>query len=266
MNASTRIAAATPAVEAFRTVRARTISLAAPLSPEDCQAQSMPDASPAKWHLAHTSWFFDRLILRDGLGQAEIDPAYDRLFNSYYDSVGVRVERPERGLMTRPALAEVLEYRARVDAAMTAALADGSLEAAGLVEVFELGLNHEQQHQELMLMDVLHLLSRSPLAPVYDAAMAQPAAAGAGEAVAVAGGAVRVGWDGHGFAFDNETPAHVEQVPDFRLARALTTNADWVAFIDDGGYRRPELWLSDGWEAVLALGWTAPLYWRRAPD
>lgn len=263
-----------PASEAllagFRAVRASTEALAAPLSAEDQQAQSMPDASPTKWHLAHTTWFFERLVLVEHVpGYAPFDPRFDVLFNSYYVALGPRHPRPRRGLLTRPSLEEVRRWRAHVDEAVTRALgrdALGDLARATL----ELGLYHEQQHQELLLTDVKHLLAQSPLAPAYSPRL-EPRREG-GPAPRLAwhehpGGRVEVGAPDHGpFSFDNERARHEALLRPFRLASRPVTCGEWLAFMDDGGYRRPELWLSDGWAAAQERGWEAPLYWRRGED
>ncbi|MFN7130091.1 MAG: ergothioneine biosynthesis protein EgtB [Brevundimonas sp.] len=254
-------------VARFRTVRAGMPALAQGLSPEDLSAQSMPDCSPGKWHLAHTSWFFEALILSADPDYQPVDPRFQQLFNSYYEALGERVPRAERGLMTRPSVDEVLAYRREIDRRMAAWLAQGP--SSGLQRyLFELGLHHDQQHQELFLMDLLNLMSRSPLDPVaYTVEPRQaPLDAPRGDVVAFDGGLVLIGHDGAGFAFDNEGPAHRVWLEPFALAADLTTNRDWLGFIADGGYARPELWLADGWATVKAEGWTAPLYWRRDGD
>ena len=250
-------------------VREASTTLAAHLSPEDLGAQSMPDASPAKWHLAHTTWFFEQLLLRPAPGYQPVDPAYDVLFNSYYESLGPRVARHQRGLLTRPSAAEVMAYRRRVDEAMIALLQGGGpLPGSHGAYLFELGLHHEQQHQELILTDLLHLFAQSPLAPAY----APRTSAGVSAAhtpltfIAFAPTVPEIGWGGGGFAFDNEAPRHPVALRPFRLADRLTTNAEWQAFIDDGGYRRPELWMADGWARAQSEGWRAPMYWRSAED
>jgi ergothioneine biosynthesis protein EgtB len=216
-----------------------------------------------KWHLAHTSWFFETFLLARVPGYAPFDPAYGYLFNSYYEGVGARHARAERGLVTRPTLRDVQAYRSHVDEGMGALLA-GALDrtGAGLVE---LGLAHEEQHQELILTDVLHLFGRNPLKPAYDPAWRRGAGP-AGEAafLAAPGGRVEVGAAGDGFAFDNEAPAHSVLLRPFRIADRLATNRQWLAFMADGGYARPELWLSDGWAEAQAESWRAPLYWQ--PD
>jgi ergothioneine biosynthesis protein EgtB len=257
--------AATPSLDfaaRYRAVRAATEGLAAPLSPEDCTAQSMPDASPVKWHLAHTSWFFETFVLEAAApGHRPLEPAYRVLFNSYYHSVGEQHFRPERGLITRPGLAEVHAYRRHVDAHVLALLEHGRLGPAQLA-VVELGLQHEQQHQELILTDLKHLLSRNPLAPVYrPRAPERP-----GKATPLAwstfpAGLREIGHAGPGFAFDNEGPRHRVFVHAFALASRAVTNAEYLAFVADRGYERPELWLADGWATREREGWRAPLYW-----
>jgi ergothioneine biosynthesis protein EgtB len=246
----------------YRAVRAATEALAAPLSPEDCTAQSMPDASPVKWHLAHTSWFFETFVLEAAApGYRPLDPAYRVLFNSYYHSVGAQHFRPERGLITRPGLAEVHAYRRHVDAHLLALLERGRLAPAQLALV-ELGLQHEQQHQELILTDLKHLLSRNPLLPAY-----RPRAPGPASAAPPLtwheqpAGLREIGHAGPGFAFDNEGPRHRVFVHAFALASRAVTNGEYLAFLADRGYERPELWLSDGWAAVQREGWRGPLYW-----
>lgn len=258
----------------FAEVRSRTDRLAAPLSAEDQVVQSMPDASPTKWHRAHTTWFFAEFVLgADGTGERIWDrPEYRFLYNSYYDSVGARHPRPERGLVTRPSVAEVAEYRAHVDKAVGELLAHGvdSQQAATLV----LGTHHEEQHQELLLLDIKHALSMNPaVAPAYaDVDVTAADDPGPVGWVEVAGGLTEIGHRGAevgsiaGFAFDNEGPCHEVRLYDYALADRLVTAGDWLAFIDDGGYRRPELWKSDGWFRAQSEGWEAPLYWRRHPD
>jgi ergothioneine biosynthesis protein EgtB len=246
----------------YREVRERTERVAAALSAEDQTVQSMPDASPTKWHRAHTTWFFEAFILEPlEPGYRRFHPAYGYLFNSYYVAAGPRYPRPERGLITRPGVAEVASYRAHVDAAMARLLVEAPAQrTAGLVE---LGLHHEQQHQELLLMDAKHLLSHNPTAPVYapPAPPSTPAGAGSGGWVGCEGGLVEVGHGGGGFCFDNEAPRHAVRLAPFEMASGVVTNGEWLTFIEDGGYRRPELWLSEGWATVEAQGWRAPLYW-----
>jgi dimethylhistidine N-methyltransferase len=251
-------------VARFREVRAAMPALAQGLSAEDLTVQSMPDCSPGKWHLAHTSWFFEAMILSADPDYRPVDPRFQQLFNSYYEALGERVPRAERGLMTRPSVEDVLAYRREVDRRMAAWLAAGP--SGGRQRyLFELGLHHDQQHQELFLMDLLHLMSRSPLDPAAYAIepRTQPLQPHrGGGSTAFDGGLVTTGHAGPGFAFDNEGPPHRTWLEPFALADDLVTNGDWIAFIADGGYARPELWLSDGWATVKAEGWTAPLYWR----
>ncbi len=249
----------------YRKVRTKSEALAVSLSPEDQAAQSMPDASPTKWHLAHTSWFFETfLLLPHQADYSAFDPAFSYLFNSYYEAVGSRQPRHERGLITRPSARDVLDYRAHVDAGMARLLC--TLPPA-LVPLIELGLAHEEQHQELILMDILHLFSRSPLAPAYHsgpARMYPPAVPMTW--CRMVGGIVEIGASGGRFALDNETPRHKVYLQPYALADRLVTNGEWLAFMVDGGYRRPELWLAAGWATVQAEGWQAPLYWRLEQD
>jgi ergothioneine biosynthesis protein EgtB len=242
----------------YAAVRARTETLAAPLTAEDCALQSMPDASPVKWHLGHTTWFFETFVLERALpGFAPFRPAYRALFNSYYVGVGPRHPRPERGLLSRPSLEEVLAYRASVDERMERVFADGRMR-----DLIELGLQHEQQHQELILADVKHLLSRNPLHPVYSPK--RPASGSAAVEMhfrAFPEGVRQIGHDGDGFAFDNESPRHRVYLRDYAVADRLVTNREYQEFIADSGYERPELWLSEGWDVRQAQGWCAPLYW-----
>jgi ergothioneine biosynthesis protein EgtB len=246
-------------------VRAQTEALAAGLSEADCQPQSMADASPVKWHLAHVTWFFETFVLEaHEPGFWPHHPAYRVLFNSYYQGVGERHPRPQRGLITRPSLAEVLAWRQAVNARLQALLALEGLPPACL-SLVELGLQHEQQHQELLLTDLLHLFSCNPLAPAYAAAAAAPSPAAPVPLrwIAQPGGLVEIGHAGPGFAFDNEGPRHSVYLAPHALAHRLVDNADWQAFIDDGGYRDARWWLSAGWEWVQAQGVEAPLHWRR---
>lgn len=245
----------------FTRVRAQTLALAAGLSAEDCQLQSMPDASPVKWHLAHSAWFFETFVLAAVPEYRPFNPAFHTLFNSYYVGVGARAPRDERGLMSRPPLDEVRAYRAHVDAAMAEAFARAAFDDERLA-LIELGLQHEQQHQELILTDLKHHLSRNPLAPVYRARAAWPdGAVQPMSFVAFEAGLSHIGDDGNGFAFDSETPRHRVFLEAFELGARLVTNAEYQAFIADGGYARPALWLSDGWDTVQREAWTAPLYW-----
>ena len=251
----------------FAEVRAHSLALAAPLSDEDCGAQSMPDASPVKWHLAHTTWFFETFILeRFEPGFAPFHPAFRVLFNSYYNGVGERHPRAARGLLTRPSMAEVRAYRADVDTRMARLLeaTAGNAEVATLVT---LGLQHEQQHQELIQTDVLHLLSRHPLLPAYRAAPAAPCLPAEPLTwIDFDAALVEIGHQGDGFCFDNELPRHRTYVAPFALAQRLVTNAEYLAFIDAGGYREPSLWLAEGWDYVCQHRLAHPLYWRRDDD
>ncbi|HXU51711.1 MAG TPA: ergothioneine biosynthesis protein EgtB [Casimicrobiaceae bacterium] len=248
---------------AYGKVRAATEALAAPLSAEDAALQSMADASPVKWHLAHTTWFFETFVLAPHVPRyAPLDPAYRMLFNSYYVAVGDRYPRPHRGLLSRPSLDEVRAYRRHVDAAMTALLA-APVDAA-LRDVVTLGLNHEEQHQELILTDVKHLLAQNPLQPAYTPAWPlSPVTPAAATWIAYPGGLRDFGVDpgGGAFAFDNEGPRHRAYVAPFALASRPVTNGEFQRFIDDDGYRRAELWLSAGFDALVAGQWQAPLYW-----
>ena len=252
---------------AFDATRALTVALAAPLSPEDQQVQSMADVSPTKWHLAHTTWFFETLLLRPQLaGYREFHPAFNYLFNSYYESIGDRQPRPQRGLISRPSLAEVLDYRAHVDEAMQRLMQrcgdETWREIGGLVE---LGVHHEQQHQELILTDIKHVLSRNPMAPSY---LPAPPARPTGVATPLgwhghAGGVHRIGAKAGAFCYDNELPSHNVYLEDFRLASRPVTNGEFLEFVEAGGYSQPTLWLSDGWYTVQSEQWRAPLYWQQ---
>jgi ergothioneine biosynthesis protein EgtB len=254
----------------YRAVREHSLALAAPLSDEDCGAQSMPDASPIKWHLAHTTWFFETFIL-EALepGFEPFHPAFRVLFNSYYNGVGEKHPRPQRGLLTRPPLAQVRAYRASVDgriAALIGSPLDGESRSR-LAALLTLGLQHEQQHQELMLTDVKHLLAQNGLHPEY-LAEALPAAAPAAALswIPFEGGVTDVGYDGDGFCFDNELPRHRQFVEPFALASRLVTNGEFAAFIDAGGYRDAGLWLAEGWDWICTQGFDKPLYWHRGGD
>ncbi|MEZ5226170.1 MAG: ergothioneine biosynthesis protein EgtB [Acidimicrobiales bacterium] len=254
----------------YERVRALTEALAAPLSAEDQTSQSMPDTSPTKWHRAHVTWFFETFVLEQyERGFVPFDPSFRMLFNSYYEAVGPKYPRPQRGLVTRPGAAEVTDYRADVDRRMVATLldhprcaAEGADTADTLRELVTLGLHHEQQHQELLLMDIKHLLSLHPNGEAYrpqkvpDSSVPEPI-----RWLALDGGLVEVGHDGAGFAFDNEGPRHRQYLEPFAIADRLVSVAEWKKFIADGGYRRPELWLSDGWHTVQSKAWERPIYW-----
>ena len=244
----------------FRETRELSEALVAPLSEADATIQSMEDASPAKWHLAHTTWFWETFLLRDRLrGYAPYDESWAFLFNSYYEAEGERIVRKRRGLLSRPTLAEVIGWRRHVDEAMAALLADPVNR-----DLVELGIAHEQQHQELLLTDIKHALWRNPLGPaMWDG---EPAAAAASPEGwhEYPGGIALVGHDGEGFAFDNEGPRHRVMLEPFALSRRLVSNREWDRFVADGGYRTASLWLSDGWAWVQRRGIEAPLYWRDA--
>ncbi len=258
--------------ERFSHIRAHSHALAEPLSAEDQCVQSMPEASPTKWHLAHTSWFFEAVVLMPHAGAYEaFDSRYFHLFNSYYESLGPRHPRPQRGLLTRPALSEVHAYRAHVDAAVQR-FVECADEAAWQAArpLIELGLNHEQQHQELLLTDILHALSCNPLLPAYRAADAPGLRLASTRPllnwIDVSGGAVEVGHSGDGFAFDNESPRHAVLLQPCRIADRLVNCGEYAQFMADGGYEDPALWLSDGWAAVRLGGWKAPAYWIAPGD
>ena len=251
-------------VDRYAAVRGRTEELAAPLTPEDQTVQSMPDVSPTKWHRAHVTWFFETFVLAEQ--EPDFRPFADQywfLFNSYYEAVGPRYARPMRGMISRPGAHDVGVYRQDVDGRMTQLLTtvdDGSL--AKLADVVELGFHHEQQHQELLLMDIKHVLSLNPLQPAAYAGGPAPSSSPSPlRWVEYDGGLVEVGHDGDGFSFDNELPLHQQWLTPYRLADRLVTNGEWLEFMADGGYRRPELWLSDGWGRVTQDHWCAPSYW-----
>lgn len=254
---------------AYRAVRAETERRASFLSPEDQIVQSMADASPTKWHRAHVTWFFETFLVREyDKSYVLFDERFPFLFNSYYVAAGPRHARPQRGLITRPNSDEVTRYRAHVDAAVERLIENVSEEDAPRVfEVLEIGLNHEQQHQELLLTDILHAFAQNPTNPSYDPDWQMPrGATGPREVndfVDVPSGIQPIGHDNAGFCYDNELPRHEALIPKMRIARHLVTNAQWLAFIEAGGYRTPSLWLSDGWAAVQAEGWEAPGYWRQ---
>jgi len=251
---------------AFRRVRAETEKRAAPLSAEDQIVQSMADASPTKWHRAHVTWFFEQfLLVPNDPGYRIFDERFPFLFNSYYVAAGPRHARPQRGLITRPDGEDVAGYRAHVDAAVERLIEQVPAADAGRVfAILEIGLHHEQQHQELLLTDILHAFAQNPTDPVYDAAWPPPRATqGPRGFVDVPAGIHSIGHEGEGFCFDNETPRHEVLIPKARIARHLVNNAEWLEFIDAGGYTTPSLWLSDGWAVVQAEGWQAPGYWRQ---
>ena len=246
----------------FRRIRSRSMALCAPLSAEDMMVQSMPDASPAKWHLAHTTWFFEQFALERNAGYRSPHPEWHYLFNSYYQTVGPMHARPRRGMLSRPSVAQIYDYRERIDDAVSEWLLRGV--DATTTAIIELGLEHEQQHQELLLTDIKHAFASNPLLPAYTESLVP---AGAGTPVPldfIAGreGIVEIGHDGAGFAFDNESPRHRALLAPHALANRLVINAEYAAFVHDGGYRESSLWLSDGWDTVCREQWQRPLYWQ----
>lgn len=246
----------------FRRIRSRSIALCASLTPEDMMVQSMPDASPAKWHLAHTTWFFERFVLERDPVYRSPHPEWNYLFNSYYQTVGPMHARPRRGMLSRPTVAQVRDYRERVDDAICDRLLRGVDDTtAGIVE---LGLEHEQQHQELLLTDIKHAFFSNPLLPAYATAHASSSATTSVAMTFVPGreGVVKIGHGGHGFAFDNELPRHRTLLQPHALANRPVTNAEFAEFIRDGGYSEPSLWLSEGWDTVCREQWQRPFYWQ----
>jgi ergothioneine biosynthesis protein EgtB len=256
-------------LQQYQKVRCFTERICEPLCPEDYVVQSMPDVSPTKWHLAHTSWFFETFVLSTTPTYSLFHPTYGYLFNSYYNAVGERHARPQRGLLTRPTVEEIYRYRAYVDQHMNALLSSGDEAGiASVAPIVELGLHHEQQHEELAITDLKHVLACNPLRPAYLETAAAPVA-GSPRPLgwqAFPGGVGSLGFDGAGFVFDNELPRHRVFLEPFRLATRAVTNDEYLAFMADGGYQRPELWLSDGWNTVGAQGWEAPLYWEQRDD
>jgi ergothioneine biosynthesis protein EgtB len=254
---------------AFRRVRAETEARAGPLSAEDQIVQSMADASPTKWHRAHVTWFFETFLLEPHARHYEIfDERFSFLFNSYYVAAGPRHARPQRGLITRPNADDVTGYRAHVDAAVERLIETvPGTETARVFEILEIGLHHEQQHQELLITDILHAFAQNPTDPAYDPRwQPPPAAQGPRGFVDVPSGIHAIGHDGDGYRFDNETPRHDEMIADARIGRHLVSNGEWLEFIAADGYVTPSLWLSDGWAAVQSDGWQAPGYWRQHHD
>ena len=253
----------------YSAIRALTEQLAAALGPEDQCVQSMPDASPTKWHLAHTAWFFENLVLKlHAPGYELFNAGYSQLFNSYYEALGPRHPRPERGVLSRPTVAEILEYRHHVDDQIFRLFQTASrTKQTDFEHIAELGLHHEQQHQELILTDIKHAFSLNPMLPAYMPPVEQaPAIAPPLGWFDHVGGIVPIGHSREDFAFDNERPRHLVLLQPFRLATRLVTCGEYLAFMEDGGYSRPEFWLSDGWAAVQSQGWNSPLYWSRAKD
>jgi ergothioneine biosynthesis protein EgtB len=249
----------------YQVVRGMTERLCAPLETDDYVVQAMPDVSPAKWHLAHVSWFFETFVLAPHLpGYQPAHPDYRVLFNSYYQTVGPQHARPERGHLSRPTVAEVYAYRRTIDEAMEAFLTGGPGEAAGpATAIVELGLHHEQQHQELLLTDIKYNFGINPLRPAYQTRPLPRGTCPPLRWIAVDGGLFAVGHDGKGFAFDNESPAHRVYLAPYRLASRPVTNGEYLAFMDAGGYEDWRWWLSEGWRVSRERGWAAPLYWTR---
>lgn len=259
----------TPLRERCFASRAASCDIARPLSPEDQVVQACDDASPTKWHLAHTTWFYETFVLKPNLTDYhEFDPAFSYLFNSYYEAAGPRHPRPYRGLLTRPPLSSVHDYRAHVDAAL-ARVFERRLPSRWpeIGELIELGIAHEEQHQELMLMDILALFSTNPLHPAYTDSRTQPSGRSADDSswIEFPGGIHEIGAPS-GFAFDCEQPVHTVLVHPYALANRLVTNGEWLEFMADGGYETPALWLSDGWATVKRQEWQAPGYWERSAD
>jgi len=252
----------------FRAIRSVTLRLCETLTAEDCAAQSMPDASPAKWHLAHTTWFFETFVLkRFDAGYEIFHPRFEYLFNSYYNTVGEQYSRADRGLLTRPTLDEIGRYRAHVDGAVTCLLDDPGRLMGEALDLVELGLNHEQQHQELLLTDIKHLLAQNPLGPTFrQVKEPAPVPIRSLEWHSFTGGLVEVGHGGTAFSFDNEAPRHRVHLESFELASRPIRNGEFAAFIEEGGYQRPEFWLSEGFSKARSEGWSAPLYWTRQDD
>jgi len=261
---SEKISLADDLVEAFLAVRNETERRAAPLSPEDQLIQSMPDASPAKWHRAHTTWFFEQFLLGEhSKGYVPYHPDYAFLFNSYYVSAGPRHARHRRGDLTRPSTEEITAYRRHVDAAVVKFFREaGDDQLTAIAPLVEVGLNHEQQHQELMWTDILHAFAQNPIPPAYDPSWRFPAASRSEDWIDLNEGIHSIGHAGDSFHFDNEKPVHRALVGPVRLARNLVTNAEWIAFMADGGYTTPTLWLMDGFAAASAEQWQAPGHWR----
>lgn len=262
MNTETLAVRTEDSVARFMRVRRQTLALAAGLAPEDLQIQSMPDASPAKWHLAHTTWFFEQFVLARDPSYTSPNPAWHYLFNSYYQSVGPMHARPQRGLLSRPTVEEIRDYRARIDEAVGELITRGL--DPDLAARIELGLHHEQQHQELLLTDLKHAFWCNPLHPAYRDAVGDAPSSKSFPLRFLAGreGAVDMGHRGHGFTYDNETPRHRTWLSPHSIANRLVTNNEYLAFVRDGGYQEAGLWLSDGWATVQHEGWQRPLYWQ----
>jgi ergothioneine biosynthesis protein EgtB len=246
----------------FRRTRELTLALVEPLSAEDCAIQSMPDVSPTRWHLAHTTWFFETFLLKQRPHYTPFHPSYEYLFNSYYNTVGEQFPRERRGTLSRPPLAEILDYRRHVEEQLVATAEDWLMESSQQ-NLIRIGIEHERQHQELMLTDIKHVLGCNPLLPTYRASQASSTAAELPLRYCdYAEDLYEIGHNGNGFAFDNESPRHKSYLGAFQLANRCVTNGEYLNFMADGGYRRPELWLSMGWQAVCKEKWRAPLYWH----
>jgi ergothioneine biosynthesis protein EgtB len=252
----------------YQSVRTWTRELCNPLCDEDYVVQSMPDASPVKWHIAHTSWFFETFLLKPHLASYHaLHPQYDFLFNSYYNAVGERHERARRGVISRPTVREAWQYRAHVDEAIEELICGADEERLQVLEpLISLGLNHEQQHQELILTDLKHMLGENPLRPTYQERAIERSQILEADWVEFGEGIYWIGHEGPEFSFDNEGPRHRRFLNAFALCNRLCTNAEFLAFIEDGGYHRPELWLSAGWNMVQNQGWCAPMYWHHDGD
>lgn len=255
--------------QSYRYVRSFTDRLVASLETEDYVIQSMPDVSPTRWHLAHTTWFFETFVLKNHVSDyLAVHPSFDYLFNSYYQSVGNQFPRRQRGHLSRPTLAEIWDYRRTVDDGISQLLETVSLDAlhtTQLLDTIELGIHHEQQHQELILTDIKHVFSCNPLSPIYKSCIPLSTPAmhpGDWEWVEGPSGLVEIGAFGSTFVFDNERPRHKVYLEPYALASRLVTSGEYLEFIDAGGYTRPEFWLSLGWDVCQAEGWQAPLYWR----
>lgn len=252
--------------ERYRNIRAFSETVAAPLAPEDCVIQSMPDVSPTRWHLAHTTWFFETFLLKNRPEFEPYDPAFDFLFNSYYNTLGEQFPRHRRGLLSRPTVDQVLQFRKHVDERVLACIELGSLTDREWMTI-EIGLNHEQQHQELMLTDIKHVLACNPMAPRYsERAIAPTPTTGASRLVQFSGGLRSIGHDGGDFAYDNESPRHQVFLYPFEISNRLVTCGEFLQFIKDGGYQHPQWWLSAGWQTVSQEEWKAPLYWQHKDD
>jgi ergothioneine biosynthesis protein EgtB len=270
MNSSTNAAplVAELLLERYQRVRRFSEQIASPLSAEDCAVQTVPEVSPTKWHLAHTTWFFETFVLSEDHGYVPFNTHYESLFNSYYNSIGPAFPRDRRGHLSRPSLADVMEYRQVIDGLVVALLQRGELSARAL-RIVELGLNHEQQHQELMFTDIKHVLFSNPMHPAYVIPEDSPRNGSSEDKAAVmnwtchAGGTAAVGFAGEGFCFDNETPRHMTYIQQHCLASRCVTNSEYGYFIADGGYQRAELWLSLGWQVLQQYNWQAPLYWLK---